>query len=381
MKSPEPQSRSQPSSFPARPHLSSNLKATDWDALVADHRRAQLNRRRAHSIGGVIQGQRSHYVDATTQYSPEGYPPTAPSTMAFANAKELAPRSTKKRKERQDRSQGFMSTSDTSSAGPASPTQRAFAPADSKSDPAVSRTLEGPSNPRSHGQLRHEPQERLTTHEHSLAPKRTRPDPRTTKLMPAVYAHCSPKDLGLLISNMLMDLVRINDQIPLRDGRLTRFHSRAPPGISIGEYLQRLIHHATLCPSILLSMVWYIDRLCHFYPTFTINSLTVHRFLITAATVASKGLSDSFWTNPTYARIGGVPVSELASLEMEFLQKVQWRIVPRPEELEEYYRSLVEQTEGYEMEAPSCHETSSSSLEISDEEDREDDQIMEDEVT
>jgi len=99
-------------------------------------------------------------------------------------------------------------------------------------------------------------------------------------------------------------------------------------------------------------MVYYIDRLCALYPAFNVSSLTVHRFLITAATVASKGLSDSFWTNPTYARIGGITTGELATLEMEFLQKVQWRIVPKPEVLVDYYVSLVQRSEGYELERP-----------------------------
>jgi len=97
-------------------------------------------------------------------------------------------------------------------------------------------------------------------------------------------------------------------------------------------------------------MVFYIDRLCALYSPFTISSLTVHRFLITAATVASKGLSDSFWTNPTYARIGGISTGELATLEMDFLQRVQWRIVPKPEVLRDYYVSLVQRNEGYELE-------------------------------
>lgn len=205
-----------------------------------------------------------------------------------------------------------------------------------------------------------EPQEARSTHGHSSAPKRSRPEPGTVKVMPLRYETCAPKDLGILISNMLMELIRLNDQIPLRDGRLTRFHSRAPPGISVSDYLQRLIQHATLSPPIMLSMVYYIDRLCALYTPFTINSLTVHRFLITAATVAAKGLSDSFWTNPTYARIGGIPVSELATLELEFLQKVEWKIVPKPETLEEYYRSLVDRTQGYELETAAGSEASSS---------------------
>jgi Cyclin len=179
--------------------------------------------------------------------------------------------------------------------------------------------------------------------------KRLRPRKPTVKLMPIQYEHCNPKDLAVLISSMLMELIRYNDTIPLRDGHLTRFHSRAPPTISVLDYLQRLTTHATLSPPLLLSMVFYIDRLCALYPAFTISSLTVHRFLITSATVASKGLSDSFWTNKTYARVGGVKLNELALLELEFLWRVEWRIVPRPEVLEDYYRSLVDRSDGYEI--------------------------------
>jgi hypothetical protein len=97
-------------------------------------------------------------------------------------------------------------------------------------------------------------------------------------------------------------------------------------------------------------MVYYIDRLCVSYPDFTINTLTVHRFLITAATVAAKGLSDSFWNNSTYARVGGVRVAELKLLELEFLYRVDWKIVPNPEVLVAYYRGLVERCAGYELE-------------------------------
>jgi len=110
-----------------------------------------------------------------------------------------------------------------------------------------------------------------------------------------------------------------------------------------------LTTHATLSPPILLSMVYYIDRLCALYPAFTVSSLTVHRFLISSATVASKGLSDSFWTNKTYARVGGISIDELALLELEFLQRVEWRIVPQPEVLVDYYRSLAERCDEYEI--------------------------------
>jgi hypothetical protein len=117
------------------------------------------------------------------------------------------------------------------------------------------------------------------------------------------------------------------------------------------DYLQRLAKHATLTPPLLLSMVYYIDRLCLLYPAFTITTLTVHRFLITAATVAAKGLSDSFWNNATYARVGGIKIAELGLLELDFLYRVDWKIVPNPEVLVDYYKGLVERSDGYELES------------------------------
>lgn len=86
------------------------------------------------------------------------------------------------------------------------------------------------------------------------------------------------------------------------------------------------------------------------YPEFTINTLTVHRYLITAATVAAKGLSDAFWNNATYARVGGVRLQELKLLELEFLHRVDWRIVPNPEVLVAYYNGLVERNPRYTLE-------------------------------
>jgi hypothetical protein len=44
--------------------------------------------------------------------------------------------------------------------------------------------------------------------------------------MPLRYETCDVKDLGVLVADMLMELVRLNDERPLQDGQLTRFHSR-----------------------------------------------------------------------------------------------------------------------------------------------------------
>ncbi|KAK8006467.1 nuc-1 negative regulatory protein preg [Apiospora marii] len=182
------------------------------------------------------------------------------------------------------------------------------------------------------------------------SPKRSRPSEGPPKVLPLRYELCDVEDMVVLISNMLSELIETNDSIAMKNSHLTRFHSRTAPGISVLDYLHRLAKHATLSPPLLLSMVYYIDRLCALYPDFTINTLTVHRFLITAATVAGKGLSDSFWNNTFYAKVGGVKVQELKLLELDFLYRVDWKIVPNPEVLVAYYKGLVERCGGYALE-------------------------------
>ena len=71
----------------------------------------------------------------------------------------------------------------------------------------------------------------------------------------------------------------------------------------------------------------YIDQICLRIPTFTVSSLTCHRFLITSVAVASKALCDAFCTNSHYARVGGLPPLELARLEIDFLAAIDWRLV------------------------------------------------------
>lgn len=149
--------------------------------------------------------------------------------------------------------------------------------------------------------------------------------------LPRDFLQCPRADLVALISRMLAFLVEINDMniTHMASGELTRFHSKVPPNISIFNYFARLTKYSTLEHSVLLASVYYIDLLSNVYPAFNLNSLTAHRFILTATTVASKGLCDSFCTNSHYAKVGGVQCNELNVLETEFLKKVNYRILPR----------------------------------------------------
>ncbi|CEL61530.1 Nuc-1 negative regulatory protein preg OS=Neurospora crassa (strain ATCC 24698 / 74-OR23-1A / CBS 708,71 / DSM 1257 / FGSC 987) GN=preg PE=1 SV=1 [Rhizoctonia solani AG-1 IB] len=185
--------------------------------------------------------------------------------------------------------------------------------------------------------------------------------PQTTlvpaSILPPDFLDANIDDIVNLIADMLDRLTSHNDQIPLRPEALTRFHSRTPPGISIEDYLKRIVKYTNVERSCLLITLHYIDQICTLLPHFTISSLTVHRFVISSIAVSSKALCDAFCTNSHYARVGGIKLIELNVLEREFLEKIDWRLTCTREMLQEYYTNLVRTHSGrgakYQMgEAP-----------------------------
>ena len=234
---------------------------------------------------------------------------------------------------------------------------------------------------------------------HNMSTTDTTPDKPE---LPWAFHDCPTDTLVILISHMLDLLMQHNDQVQLTPDALTRFHSRAAPGISVIEYLRRIVKytnmevsplfnvqsiswrsgwstaclaeaqsrdarhtpHGQLCRAVeprlvrrtihqmlqsaysstpgrrelldyneaddkkipLLSLLAYIDLTCANLPTFTLSTLTVHRFLIAGVCAGSKAQCDVFCTNAHYAKVGGIKVQELNALEREFLRVTQWAL-------------------------------------------------------
>lgn len=128
---------------------------------------------------------------------------------------------------------------------------------------------------------------------------------------------------------MLDRLIEHNDRIPLTPDALTRFHSRAAPAITVRDYLVRITRYTNVEPCVLLILILYVDKICERVHSFTISSLTVHRFLIAGVAIGSKALSDTFCTNGRYARVGGVSPAEMNLLECEFCHSIDWNLTVR----------------------------------------------------
>ncbi|KAJ9098320.1 hypothetical protein QFC19_006444 [Naganishia cerealis] len=65
-------------------------------------------------------------------------------------------------------------------------------------------------------------------------------------VLPWAFIDCDSDDLVVLIAHMLNKLMEHNDQVVLTSSSLTRFHSRAPPAISVIDYLRRIVKYTNL---------------------------------------------------------------------------------------------------------------------------------------
>ena len=121
---------------------------------------------------------------------------------------------------------------------------------------------------------------------------------------------------------------------------ITVFHASNPPSITIKQYLERIVKYANITPELLTLSLIYLERLLKCNTKLVLSSLSVHRCIITAVVIASKYASDVFYNNTIYARIGGLPVLELNSLEVEFLHQLKYHLYVSTD-LYSYYEDQV----------------------------------------
>jgi len=127
-----------------------------------------------------------------------------------------------------------------------------------------------------------------------------------------------------------------SSQVPPPTTNVTRFDARTIPQITVPTYIQRIMKYAPCQTDVLILVLIYLTRF-----KIQINAWNVHRILVTAYMVACKYSSDTFFTNLHYAKVGGLPTSELNKLEMEFLSALDFNLGVTPAELHAAYESLI----------------------------------------
>lgn len=144
-----------------------------------------------------------------------------------------------------------------------------------------------------------------------------------------------------VLAAVLERLVNSNKVTAVSDpGQLTKFHALKPPGIGVEAYLDRVHKYASCSNECFILALIYVDRLIE-RNNFLLTELNVHRVVITAILLAAKFFDDAYYNNAYYAKVGGVLVSELNGLEVDFLFRINFSLHVLPEVFEKYKAELV----------------------------------------
>jgi len=143
-----------------------------------------------------------------------------------------------------------------------------------------------------------------------------------------------------VLSCVLKQLCDRNDRLPVNGKTVSKFHAQRPPAISISDYLLRIAKYALCSGECFVLALVYIDRIIQQNPTFVVNSLNIHRLLITSVMLAAKFFDDQYFNNAYYAKVGGVPANEMNSLEVEFLFMTNFNLFVTTETYKQYYQEL-----------------------------------------
>lgn len=113
------------------------------------------------------------------------------------------------------------------------------------------------------------------------------------------------------------------------------FYAARPPLISVREYLMQ-IYGCFKCsyPCIVIGFL-YIVRLQSLDPEFVITRSNVHSLTLTSMVVATKFHEDGYYRNSIYAKIGGMPCSDLNAREVKLLNALKWQLNVTEEEFDQ----------------------------------------------
>jgi hypothetical protein len=151
-----------------------------------------------------------------------------------------------------------------------------------------------------------------------------------------------------ILACVLNQLCTRNDQLQASTKTFTKFHALRPPAISIHDYLARVAKYGGCSGECFVLALVYIDRIIQGNPTFIVNSLNIHRLLITSVMLGAKYFDDFYFNNQYYGKVGGVPTHEVNALEVEFLFMTNFSLFVTTDTYRQYYTEL-------------CHHATSSS--------------------
>jgi len=116
-----------------------------------------------------------------------------------------------------------------------------------------------------------------------------------------------------------------------QDGHFTY---KMKPGISLLDYLRRILKYVKIEYSTLIIAMIYIDRICK--EKVFLNEFNIHRVMLISIYMAYTYNEDCKYDNKYLALVSGLSKSEMLLLEEDFLDLIEFKLYVSEEIYEQY---------------------------------------------
>ena len=117
------------------------------------------------------------------------------------------------------------------------------------------------------------------------------------------------------------------------------FTFKVKPGISLLDYLRRILKYVKIEYSTLIIAMIYIDRICK--EKVFLNEYNIHRLMLISIYIAYSYNEDCKYDNNYLALVSGLSKSEMVLLEEDFLDLIEFKLFISDEIFEQYKKHFI----------------------------------------
>ena len=162
-----------------------------------------------------------------------------------------------------------------------------------------------------------------------------------------VQTHSSKSKINLIINNhpdiifakILLTILSENKKSKdyykkINSNKDGHFTYKMKPGISLLDYLKRILKYVKIEYTTLIIAMIYIDRICK--EKVFLNEFNIHRIMLISIYIAYTYNEDRIYDNKYLALVSGLNKSEMLTLEEDFLDLIEFKLFVSEEIFEQY---------------------------------------------
>ena len=139
--------------------------------------------------------------------------------------------------------------------------------------------------------------------------------------------------LEFIISEILTEISSQNSEVEFNPE--DPFSRQNPSKVTLQYFFGRIRRYSQIEKSTLIIILIYIDRVC-ITSGIILNPHNIHRLILGCLILAIKYNEDVYYNNEYYAKIGGVPLDEINTLEYKSFELIEQNLFISDDIFEKY---------------------------------------------